>query len=109
MPQLGTILTDHSPQPEPGRQSGPDRLERLQRRRKGEPVLLQTPQKADPAAPALTPKKPPQSDRGLIAGQADSTVADQAAGGSAVAKPAPVACEQSVKRPPLDAASVDLD
>jgi hypothetical protein len=76
-----------------------DRLERLQRRRKEEAVLLQTPQKADTTA-VPAPKKPPQSDRGLVAGQADSDVADQAAGGSAVAKPAPVACEQSVNGPP---------
>ncbi len=67
-----------------------NRLERQQRRRKEEAVLPQTPQKADPAAPALTPKKPPQSDRGLVAGQADSNVADRAAGSSAVTEPAAV-------------------
>jgi len=76
-----------------------NRLERLQRRRKEEPVPLQTPQEADSTAVPAS-KKPPQSDRGLVEGQADSNVAAQAAGGSAVAKPAPVACEQSVNGPP---------
>jgi len=71
-------------------------------------ILLLQLKKMAPA-PALAPKKPPQSDRSLVAGQADSDVPDQAAGGSAVARPAPVARKQSVKRPPLDAASVDLD
>jgi hypothetical protein len=39
----------------------------------------------------------PQSDRGLIEGQADSTVADQATGSSAAIRPAPVARTRKVK------------
>ena len=84
-----------------------NRLERLQRRRKGEPVPLQ---EADSTAVPAS-KKPPQSDRGLVEGQADSNVADQVAGGSAVAKPAPVAHKCSRKRSALEylIPTVDLD
>jgi len=49
-------------------------------------ILLETLQKADPYAEPLTSKKPAQSDRGLMEGQADSNVADRAAESS----PSPV-------------------
>jgi hypothetical protein len=43
-------------------------------------ILLQTLQKAHPVAPPVSSKKPPQSDRTLIEGQADSAFSRQAIG-----------------------------
>jgi hypothetical protein len=50
-------------------------------------ILLQTLQKAHPAASALSPQKPPQSERRLIDASADSAVANQAVGSLAATKP----------------------
>ena len=75
-----------------------DRLERLQRRRKGESALLQTPPKEPSAASALGPKKPPQPDRSLPEAQADSAVVNQAVGSAPVTEPQPVTDENEVEQ-----------
>ena len=43
-------------------------------------ILLQTLQKAHPAVPPVSSKKPPQSDRSLVEGQAGSALVRQAIG-----------------------------
>lgn len=61
-------------------------------------ILLHTLQKAHSTASALSPRKPPQSERSLIEAQADSVVVNQAVGSPAVTKPSPVANEDDVKQ-----------
>jgi len=61
-------------------------------------ILLLQLKKAASAAPALSAKKPPKFDRGLIEGQANSNVADPAIGSSAVMKQSPVATGGEVEQ-----------
>jgi hypothetical protein len=65
-------------------------------------ILLLQLKKAASNAPALSAKKPPKSDRGLIEGQANSNVADQAIGSSAVKKLSPVAPGSEVEQSEQD-------